>query len=260
MVSELTTPPIQVERIAGGAIWQVRLARPRANIIDETMTAALDRVFRDARTAADLKVALLCAEGANFSFGASVQEHLPDRVEGMLRRFHGLFRSIATSRVPLLCAVRGHCLGGGLELAAFANRLFAAPDARFGQPEIALGVFAPVASLLLPERVGRGAAEDLCLSGRTIGATEALRIGLCDVVAEDPEASALQYAREELCRHSASSLRHAQGAVRGHFVWSLLQQLEELERAYLGELMATHDAREGIAAFVDKRTPEWRNT
>jgi cyclohexa-1,5-dienecarbonyl-CoA hydratase len=159
----------------------------------------------------------------------------------------------------VVAAVRGHCLGGGLELAAFCHRLIAAPDAKFGQPEIALGVFAPVASLLLPQRIGRAAAEDLCLSGRTIGASEALRIGLCDAIADDPDAAALAWARDDLGRHSASSLRHAVRAVRGPFLQTFLRDLADLERAYLEDLMATHDAREGIEAFVAKRPAVWRN-
>ncbi len=259
MASDLQGAAVQVERQDDGALWLLRLARPKANIVDEVMTAALTGVFVEARTAIGLKAIVLSAQGPHFSFGASVQEHMPDRVAGMLQRFHGLFRTIAAAEVPVLAAVRGQCLGGGLEIAAFCHRVFAAPDAKFGQPEIALGVFAPVASLLLPERIGRGPAEDLCLTGRTIAADEAQRIGLCDVVAEDPEAAALAYARDDLGRHSASSLRHAVRAVRGPFVQSFLQQLARLERAYLDDLMATHDAREGIAAFVEKRPPVWSN-
>ncbi|MFY9341896.1 MAG: cyclohexa-1,5-dienecarbonyl-CoA hydratase [Planctomycetota bacterium] len=251
--------PVQVEMLAGGAVWVVRLSRPKANVIDAAMTASLDGVFRDAALARELKAIVLAAAGPNFSFGASVPEHLPDQVAGMLHRFHGLFRTIVAASVPVVAAVRGQCLGGGLELAAFCHRLIAAPDAKFGQPEIALGVFAPVASLLLPERMGRGAAEDLLLTGRTIDAQEALRRGLCDEVADDPDAVAKRWATEGLGRHSASSLRHAVRAARAHFAQRFLHELDELETSYLAELQPTHDAREGIAAFVQKRPPTWRN-
>jgi cyclohexa-1,5-dienecarbonyl-CoA hydratase len=142
---------------------------------------------------------------------------------------------------------------------SFCNRVYAAPDARLGQPEIALGVFAPVASLLLPHRVGRAAAEDLCLSGRTIGAEAALHIGLVEELAEDPEADAMAYATEQLAKHSASSLRHAMRAVRGHFLEGFLKGLVNLEHDYLHELMATADAVEGISAFLQKRPPQWKN-
>jgi len=260
-MTKTTTPasPVQLERRDADGVWIARLARPKANVIDSKMTAALLEVFVAAREATSLKAIVLAGAGPNFSFGASVQEHLPEHVGAMLRDFHALFRTMAACEVPLLAAVRGHCLGGGLELASFCHRSFAAPDATLGQPEITLGVFAPVASLLLPHRIGRAHAEDLCLSGRTIPAAEALRIGLVDAIAEDPEAAALAYAGEFLVRHSASSLRHAVRALRGQFQGRFFAELAELEQSYLGELMRTADAGEGIAAFLQKRPPQWRN-
>ena len=109
----------------------------------------------------------------------------------MLRGFRGTLLALFDSSVVFVAAVRGSCLGGGLELASCCNRIFASPDAKLGQPEIALGVFAPVASVLLRERVGRPSAEELCLSGRVVGAEEALEIGLVDRVDPDPSAVAL---------------------------------------------------------------------
>jgi cyclohexa-1,5-dienecarbonyl-CoA hydratase len=188
-----------------------------------------------------------------------VQEHLPDQVAGMLRGFHGLFRAIAESGLPVLAAVRGACLGGGLELASLAQRLFAAPDARLGQPEILLGVFAPVASLILAERVGRAHAENLCLTGRTVGAEEALAMGLVDAVADDPSAAALAWAREHFLLLSATSLRHAVRAIRLGLNARLGSELAQLERLYLDELMRCADPVEGLRAFLEKRPPAWRN-
>lgn len=250
--------PVKVEKREG--LWLVRLDRPKANVIDAAMTEALCRVFVEARETAGLKVIVLSHSGPHFSFGASVQEHLPETVASMLRSFHGLFRAIAASGVPVLAAVRGQCLGGGLELASFCQRVFAAPDAKLGQPEIVLGVFAPVASLVLPERVGRAAAEDLCLSGRSVGAEEARRIGLVDELADDPEAAALKYASEHLLRHSAASLAHALKALRARHHEHFFAELDRLEASYLRELMATHDATEGIRAFLEKRAPNWSNS
>jgi cyclohexa-1,5-dienecarbonyl-CoA hydratase len=163
------------------------------------------------------------------------------------------------SSVPALAAVRGQCLGGGLELASFCHRVFAAPDARLGQPEIVLGVFAPVASLMLPERIGRANAEDLCLTGRIVDASEAKQMGLVDVVAEEPEKAALEYARTHLLPRSASSLRHAVRALRLPLSRRLEGELARLERLYLEDLMGTQDAAEGIQAFLEKRAPVWRN-
>jgi cyclohexa-1,5-dienecarbonyl-CoA hydratase len=249
--------PVALERLDGGAIWRAGLAAPKANILDARMVAGLTRVAERAREERGLKAVVIEGDGPNFSYGASVEEHLRDRVEGMLRGFHDLFRAILASAVPHLAAVRGQCLGGGLELASFCHRVFASPGAKLGQPEIALGVFAPVASVALVERVGRGAAEDLCLSGRSLDATEALRIGLVDEVVEDPGAAALAYARAHLLPRSAASLRHAVRGVRAGFERRFREEIAALERLYLEELMATADANEGLAAFLEKRKPAW---
>jgi cyclohexa-1,5-dienecarbonyl-CoA hydratase len=255
----MSDSPVRVETLEKGAFWRVLLARPKANVIDSAMSAALTEVFERARADRDLKAICLEGEGPHFSFGASVEEHLPESVASMLHGFHGLFRAIAASDLFVMAAVRGQCLGGGLELAAFAHRLFASPDAQLGQPEIRLGVFAPVASVLLAERTGRGAAEDLCLSGRSLGAEDARACGLVDELAEDPAAAALAYAQAHLCQHSASSLRHAVHAVRSGFNERFFKELDAIERYYLEELISTRDAEEGIRSFLDKRKPDWSN-
>ncbi len=251
--------PVILEKLEAGAIWRVKLATPKANILDKHKTERLTRIFADARADRGLKAVIVEGEGPHFSFGASVEEHLPAQVEAMLRGFHGLFRTILDSAVVTLAAVRGQCLGGGLELAAFCHRLFVAPDARLGQPEIVLGVFAPIASVALAERVGRSRAEDLCLSGRSIGAEEALSIGLADEIAEDPSDAALAYARQHLLPRSAASLRLAVRAVRTDYDTRFRDALAETERLYLEELMATADAVEGLNAFLEKREPRWKN-
>lgn len=251
--------PVQLEELEGGALWQVTLATPKPNILDTEKTRILSDIFAQARESSGLKAIIIQGAGPHFSFGASVEEHLPDRVAAMLTGFHGLFFRILEAAVPTLAAVRGRCLGGGLELAGFCNRVFVAPDARLGQPEIVLGVFAPVASVALAERVGRGPAEDLCLSGRSLTAEEALAIGLADEIADDPGEAALAYARRHLLPRSASSLRLAVRAVRSGFEASFRRQLAEVERLYLEDLMATHDATEGLRAFLEKREPEWEN-
>src|SRR6185503_5911370 len=122
---------------------------------------------------------------------------------------------------------------GGLELASLCHRVVASPDATFGQPEIKLGVFAPVASVVLADRVGRGHAEDLCLSGRIIKADEALGMRLIDQVAGgDPMHAALAYVREHLLPLSGSSLRLAVRAGRANLA-ARLGRLPDVERLYL---------------------------
>lgn len=241
------------------ALWRVALDSPKGNVIDSGMVAELTEVFRAAAKEPRLRAIVLTGEGDDFSFGASVEEHRPDQVADMLAGFHGLFREMARASVPVLAAVRGSCLGGGLELVAFCQRVFAHPEARLGQPEIRLGVFAPVGSAILAERVGRGHADDLLLSGRKVKTDEALAMGLIDVIDEQPEAAALGWAEKYLQPRSASSLRFATRAARLEYLRRFDGCLAELERMYLEDLMQTHDACEGIEAFILKRPAHWTN-
>lgn len=161
--------------------------------------------------------------------------------------------------VPVLTAIRGQCLGGGLELATAGHLLFAAEDARFGQPEIQIGVVAPAASCLLPDRIGPTAAEELLLSGRPIDAREAFRLGLLTEIADDPQAAALAYFDRHLAPKSATSLRFATRAARQGRAEKLAAGLAAIETFYLNELMTTQDAVEGLQAFLEKRPARWKD-
>ena len=205
---------ISTEELDDGQLWVLRLDTPPANILDARKIETLTEVFDRASTEKSLKAILLQAAGPHFSFGASVEEHLPGAYEVMIPAFHELFRLLLAAEVPCLAAVNGRCLGGALELVTPCLRIWAAGDATFGQPEINLGVFAPVASLLLADRVGRARAEEFCVSGRIVDAAEAHRIGLVDELADEPAAAALDYARAQLLPKSASSLRLAIRAAR----------------------------------------------
>ena len=252
--------PLRVWRERDGRLLRLRLARPKANLIDAEMIAALDAALREAgRAAPAVRGVLLDHEGPHFSFGASVAEHLPASVAGMLRGLHALVLRMLEFPAPVLVAVRGQCVGGGLEVAAAGHLIFAAPDAKLGQPEIVLGVFAPAASCLLPERVGRAAAEDLLLSGRSLDAAEAQRIGLVSAVAADPEAAALAWFDAGPARHSAASLRFAAQAARLDLIARVRAKLAAVEELYLTGLMATADAVEGLDAFMQKRPARWED-
>jgi cyclohexa-1,5-dienecarbonyl-CoA hydratase len=258
-IEVLKDGPVRLEALDGGAIWRAVLNTPKANILDMEKCEILSEVFLDAGKEAGLKAVVIEGEGPHFSFGASVGEHLPEHIHAMLSGFHGLFYRILDSGVVTLAAVRGQCLGGGMELAIFCNRLFASPDATLGQPEIVLGVLAPVASVMLADRVGRGRAENLLLSGASLGAAEGLTIGLVDELADDPGEAALEYARKHLLPKSGSSLRFALRAARIDFEERFRAELARVEGLFLEDLMATQDAVEGLQAFLEKRSPEWKN-
>ena len=242
-----------------GGLLRLRLARPKANIIDAAMIAALDQALDRHLATPGLRGVLIDAEGPHFSFGASVEEHLPGRCAAMLRSLHGALLRLLSAPLPVLVAARGQCLGGGLELALAGTLLFVAPDAKLGQPEIRLGVMAPAASCLLPERIGRARADDLLLSGRSVGAEEAVAMGLATAIAADPEAAALGWFQEHLAGKSAAALGHAMRAARLDFVERVRGKLARVETLYLEELMATRDAVEGLDAFLAKRPPRWEH-
>ena len=242
-----------------GALLRLRLARPKANILDTAMIAALDRAFAEHAGNSTLRGVLIDHEGPHFSFGASVEEHLPRQCAAMLHGLHALVLRMLGWLAPILVAIRGQCLGGGLEFACAGNLLFAARDAQFGQPEMKLAVFAPAASILLPPRVGQARAEDLLLSGRSLDAVTALAWGLVSEVSEDPVAAALAYFDAQLAGKSASSLGYALRAVRAPLVEQARRRFAEVEALYLDGLMRTRDAIEGLQAFIEKRTPKWEH-
>jgi cyclohexa-1,5-dienecarbonyl-CoA hydratase len=252
-------PPLKDWLDADGGLLRLRLARPKANIVDAEMIAALHGALLVHGTNPALRGVLLDAEGPHFSFGASVEEHLPASCAQMLASLHALVLALVEFPAPVLVAVRGQCLGGGLEVALAGSWIFAAPDAQFGQPEMKLGVFAPAASVLLPYRVNQPFAEDLLYSGRSVGAAEAEREGLVQAVADDPEALALGWFHEHLQGKSAASIACATAAARGALRREVRARLAEVERLYLDKLMATRDANEGLTAFLAKRKPQWEH-
>jgi len=252
--------PVKVLFGKGRQLLELRLAQPKANILDAAMIQALDSALEEYTAEAGLKAVLLSAEGPHFSFGASVKEHLPEHCAAMLESFHKLVLRMFDYPVPILAAVHGQCLGGGLEIVSAAHLVFAGPDMKMGQPEIKLGVFAPAASCLLPIRIGQARAEDLLLSGRSIDAEEAYRVGLVTSIDDDPVDAAIAWFDEHLAPLSASSLRHATLAARGGVRAQLQQRLAEVESQYLDELMQTNDAVEGLNAFIAGRPPVWEHS
>jgi cyclohexa-1,5-dienecarbonyl-CoA hydratase len=251
--------PIKDWLDGGGALLRLRLSRPKANIVDAEMIAALHGALVAHGSNSALRGVLLDTEGPHFCFGASVEEHLPAKCAQMLASLHALIVAMVEFPVPILVSVRGQCLGGGLEVALAGSWIFAAPDALFGQPEMKLGVFAPAASVLLPYRVNLPMAEDLLYSGRSIGAPQGLACGLVYALADDPEAAALGWFHEHLQGKSAAALACATAAARGAMRRDVRQRLADVERVYLDRLMATRDANEGLVAFLAKRKPSWEH-
>lgn len=195
-----------------------------------------------------------------FSAGVAVEEHVPATVFQMLDSFHAIFRTLLQTAKPTIAVVNGPALGGGCELIAACDIVIASESARFGQPEIKLGVFPPIAAILLPRIIGERRARELILTGDLIDADEALRLGLVNyVVASDKLEEKTQEILAKLREHSSAALGMTRMALDIGGQNGFESALTNVENLYLHELMKTEDAEEGVRAFMEKRKPQWRN-
>ena len=253
---------IKVNFSQENSIAQIILDDGKGNVLDHIMIEELQALLESFKKTPELKLITFEGAGKHFSFGASVEEHQKEFAEAMIRQFHQLFYLLRDLSIPTAAKISGQCLGGGLELALMCNFMFADKTAMLGQPEIALGVFAPPASIILPEKIGLARAEDLLLTGKIINAEEAKNIGLINELFENKEelnAGLEKWKNSYIDPRSASSLRLAVKASRIKFNHLLTNFLPQLEYIYINQLMETHDANEGINSFLAKRKPVWNN-
>ncbi|HEY0303473.1 MAG TPA: enoyl-CoA hydratase-related protein [Longimicrobiales bacterium] len=232
------------------------LHAPPLNILTCEVLRQLRHGLEEAQQYRELRVLLIQAEGKHFSAGASVEEHLPAKYREMLADFTRTILALYEFPLPVIAAVQGRCLGGGFELVQAADLIVAADDAHFGQPEIQLGVIAPAACALLPNKLGPAKAAELLYTGAMVPASAAETAGMVlrVVPATELRAEALAVARQ-IARHSAAAVRMTKRALRAG-AHSIEPALAATCNVY-EELMATHDAVEGLNAFVQKRTPQW---
>ncbi|MBI5433619.1 MAG: enoyl-CoA hydratase/isomerase family protein [Planctomycetes bacterium] len=250
---------VRTELADAGRVAVLTLDAGRGNVIDSRVLEHLGNALAPLSREPSLAALVLDHAGPDFSFGASVPEHAPDKVRAMLPKLHAVALQLLRFPAPTFACVRGRCLGGGLEVALCASQIYASRTASFAQPEPKLGVFAPLGSVLLPKAIGQNRACELLLSGRTVNAEEAERIGLVAHVSEDPRAAVLAWVREHLLPKSSETLRYALSAARHSTFAELQNEIAALERMYLDRLMRTHDAQEGIQSFLEKRTPQWNH-
>ncbi len=241
-------------------VGNITLNRPPVNILNIAMMEEINQVLEQWRGKKDLKVVLFSAKGKCFSAGVDVGEHVGDLAPKMIQIFHRMFRIMDRLGAATVASVYGSCLGGGCELAIFCDLLLASEDAKFGQPEIQVGVFPPIAAQFMPRIIGRKAAMDLILSGRIVSAEEARQMGLVNRVVprEDLESATTDFIKPYL-KLSAEVLRITKKAVMVGLMDDLEPSLKLIEDIYLNELMRTADANEGLKAFMEKRRPEWKN-
>jgi cyclohexa-1,5-dienecarbonyl-CoA hydratase len=237
---------------------RVALKNPPLNVIDVPMMEELSQALTEIEARSEVSIIVLSGEGTTFSAGVDVAAHTPDKVETMLLKFHAVIRSLVASRKVTIAAVRGHCLGGGAEMAMVCDVVYTAASAQWGFPEIKLGCYPPVACTALAALVGQKQASELILTGRTISGGEAAEIGLANRAVPDDELdSTVDRTVQELLRLSSAALAVTKKAI---YAWDSIhfdKGLARTEKIYLEELMKTADSREGIRAFTEKRAPKW---
>jgi cyclohexa-1,5-dienecarbonyl-CoA hydratase len=239
-------------------VARVVLRRPPLNVIDIPMMEELADAFAEIESRTDVSVIVLSGDGRAFSAGVDVAAHTPDKVEAMLLKFHGVVRGLVASKKVTIAAVRGHCLGGGAELAMVCDVVYTTASAEWGFPEIKLGCYPPVACAALGVLVGQKRASELILTGRTISGTDASQMGLANrAVPEGELTTVVDRTVQELLRLSPAALAVTKKAI---YAWDAMhfdKGLARAEKIYLEELMKTADAQEGIGAFIEKREPKW---
>ncbi|HEY3025951.1 MAG TPA: enoyl-CoA hydratase-related protein [Pyrinomonadaceae bacterium] len=243
-------------------VARITFDRPPLNIFNIAMMREIGQALDDCVSHRDLAaVVFAAAPGTNaFSAGVAVEEHVDETVYQMLDSFHDIFRTLEQLAKPAIAVVDDLALGGGCELVAACDIVIATDRARFGQPEIKLGVFPPVAAILLPRIIGEKRARELIFTGDLIDAATALQLGLVNYVMPGAELEGkTQEILDKLRELSAVALEMARRAMDLSSGASFDSTLARVENLYLHELMRSEDAREGVKAFMEKRKAEWRH-
>lgn len=243
-------------------VASVTFARPPLNVLNIAMMREIGAALNECGQRRDLAAIVFDAaeDTRAFSAGVAVEEHVPETVFQMLDTFHSIFRALQQFAKPTIAVVDGPALGGGCELICACDIVIASDHARFGQPEIKLGVFPPVAAIILPRIIGERKARELILTGELIDADEALRLGLVNYVVPRGDLETMtQTVLTKLRDLSASALSMTRTALDLAAHGGFESALTNVENLYLHELMKTEDAEEGVRAFMEKRKPEWRN-
>src|SRR5688572_16304008 len=256
----MSTETILVE--TRGRVGIVRLNRPQAlNALNAALTDELLAAVEAFEADADIGCILLTGSDKAFAAGADIKE-MADKsyIEIFNADYPAEYERLARVRKPVIAAVAGFALGGGCELAMLCDFIIAADNARFGQPEIKLGVIPGIGGTQrLPRAVGKAKAMDLILTGRMMDAAEAERCGLVARVV--PAANLMDEAMkaaETIASMSLPSLIAAKEAVNWAFETGLAEGVL-FERRVFHALFATEDQKEGMAAFVEKRPARFKN-
>jgi cyclohexa-1,5-dienecarbonyl-CoA hydratase len=249
---------IKVEKPDGVA--RVTLSRPKHNVFNIEMMKEFNAELETLIADTDLKCVVIFGEGKSWCAGVEVGDHKPEAVDEMIATFDRVFKLIEALEVPIIAAVHGTCLGGGMEIAIACDIVIAAKMAIFGQPEIKLGFLPPFAAIRLPQLVGPAKAIEICTTGKRYTADEALSMGfVSQAVADETFGEAVEKMIKEITDSSPLIIRLNKRAVKQHLGLTFTEALQGVSDLFLNTLMKTEDTLEGIKSFEEKRRPAWKN-
>jgi cyclohexa-1,5-dienecarbonyl-CoA hydratase len=264
MATGMPSPVVSATLLEDGTLLRLVLDRPKGNVLTLEMMKGLSEALSLQNDNPHLRMVFIRGAGNHFSFGASVEEHRKEQAPSMLAGFHAMIRQVASYPVPIAALVEGSCLGGAFELILACHFVFAAPSANFGCPEIKLGVFPPVLAAIGAHRLGGPLAEKLIVTGATIDAAAAEKAGLVSALfsSGNSEEELIEWYRKNLKPLSGFSIRQANRVARigSGLIAALQEPLDKIERQYVNEVLASHDGNEGIAAFIERRKPDWKDS
>jgi cyclohexa-1,5-dienecarbonyl-CoA hydratase len=241
-------------------IGRITFNIPPLNVLNIEMMKEINQALTDFQKKS-LKVLIINSNGKAFSAGVDVSDHTKEKVNEMIHVFHEIFTNLRKIKAPTIALVNGAALGGGCEVATFCDIVIASEKSKFGQPEIKVGVLPPVAAAIFPKLMWSKKALELIMTGVTISANEAKDLGLVNHIlpVENFEEEAEKFIAEKLASNSAVVLQLTKRAFIEGATQNYPVSIKKIEDIYLNELMKTDDANEGLAAFLEKRQPVWKN-
>lgn len=243
-----------------GGVATITLDRPPLNLMNIEMMEEINAALLELRDHPELKALVIRGSGDTFSAGVDLHDHTRDRVSRLLQVFHRIFETIRLLDVVTIAAVHGRACGGGFALALGGNLVVATESARFGLPEINMGLFSPLPAVILPRAGPRRKAMEWILMGDEISAQELNRFGLVNrIVPDDAFEAGIGDIVSRITSKSGPVLALAKRAQTESYYSTYEEALYKVENLYLRELMALTDPQEGIEAFLEKREPRWRN-
>jgi cyclohexa-1,5-dienecarbonyl-CoA hydratase len=241
-------------------IGRIIFNRPPLNVLNIEMMKEINQALKNFQNRS-LKVLIIAADGKAFSAGVDISDHTKEKVNEMIQDFHDIFTNLLKIKAPTVALVNGAALGGGCEVAMFCDIVIASEKSKFGQPEIKVGVLPPVAAAIFPKLMWSKKALELIVTGDVIKADEAKDLGLVNHIlpVENFETEAEKFITEKLASNSAVVMQLTKRAFIEGATQNYSISIKKIEDIYLNELMKTDDANEGLAAFMEKRQPVWKN-